>query len=247
MRILKSFLILIAFLQLGVAQAQDYKFIPKDQYLLSDEQVKTMQIMITPDVMLFNEQGKILPMEQMELMANPDYKPLFYANKDGKVKSIVFQKKSDHPVLIEKNPEAEFEDGEKALDFIVTDMNGNTIKLSEQKGKVVVINFWFTKCAPCVNEMPELNKLAEDFKDKDVLFLAITFNKKDIIKQFLDETAFNYTIAPNANDVITMYGVQSYPTSIVINKEGEIALKEIGYRLNIKDVLTDSINALLQL
>jgi len=126
-------------------------------------------------------------------------------------------------------------------------MNGNTIKLSEQKGKVVVINFWFTKCAPCVNEMPELNKLAEDFKDKDVLFLAITFNKKDIIKQFLDETAFNYTIAPNANDVITMYGVQSYPTSIVINKEGEIALKEIGYRLNIKDVLTDSINALLQL
>jgi len=42
MRILKSFLILIAFLQLGVAQAQDYKFIPKDQYLLSDEQVKTI-------------------------------------------------------------------------------------------------------------------------------------------------------------------------------------------------------------
>jgi len=121
MRFIKSILFICVLLFATTSLAQDYKFIPADQHLLSDEHVKTMQIMITPDIMLFNEQGKILPMSNMELMANPDYKPLFYADKNGKIKSLVFQKKSDHPVLIEKNPEAEFTKGEKALDFIVTD------------------------------------------------------------------------------------------------------------------------------
>lgn len=243
---LKSILLLCALLFSTISFTQDYKFIPASQHLLTDAQVKTMQIVITPNIMLFNEQGKILPMSKMELMANPDYKPLFYADENGKIKSLIFQKKSNHPVLVEKNPEAEFTQGEKAFDFIVTDLKGNTIKLSEQKGKVVVLNFWFTKCGPCVLEMPTLNALVEEYKDKDVVFLAITFNKKGVVENFLDETNFNYTIAANANDVITMYGVQSYPTSIIINKKGEIVLKEIGYRTNIKAVLSSAIKPLLK-
>ncbi|AUC83249.1 TlpA disulfide reductase family protein [Lacinutrix sp. Bg11-31] len=246
MRYIKSTLFLCALLFYTISFAQDYKFIPESQHLLSGEQVKTMQIMITPDIMLFNEQGKILPMSKMELMANPDYKPLFYADENGKIKSLVFQKKSNHPVLIKKNPEAEYTKGEKALDFIVTDMDGKTIKLSDLKGKVVVLNFWFTKCGPCVVEMPKLNELVKEYKGKDVVFLAITFNKKGIVENFLFDTAFDYTIAANANDVITMYGVHSYPTSIVINKKGEIVLKEIGYRTNIKSVLSKAIKTQLK-
>lgn len=246
MRYIKSILLVFVLLFSTISFAQDYKFIPTTQHLLSDEQVKTMQIMITPDIMLFNEQGKILPISKMELMANPEYKPLFYADENGKLKSLVFKKKSNHPVLVEKNPEAEFTKGEKALDFIVTDLRGKTIKLSELKGKVVVLNFWFTKCGPCVQEMPTLNALVKEYKNKDVVFLAITFNKKGVVENFLEETDFNYTIAANANDVISMYGVQSYPTSIVINKKGEIALKEIGYRTNIKTVLSKAIKSLLK-
>ncbi len=243
---LKSILLFCVLLFSTICFAQDYKFIPANQHLLSDEQVKTMQIIITPDIILFNEQGRILPMSQMELMANPDYKPLFYADENGKLKSLIFQKKSNHPVLVKKNPEAEYTEGEKALDFIVTDLDGKTIKLSELKGKVVVLNFWFTKCGPCVVEMPKLNELVKEYKDEDVVFLAITFNKKGVVENFLYETEFDYTIAANANDVITMYGVQSYPTSIVINKKGEIILKEIGYRTNIKTVLSNVIKAQLQ-
>ncbi|WP_299885031.1 peroxiredoxin [uncultured Lacinutrix sp.] len=245
MRYIKSILFLCALLFSTISFSQDYKFIPKNQHLLSDEQIKTMQIMITPDVLLFNEQGKILPMSQMELMTNPDYKPLFYADANAKIKSVVFQKKSNHPVLIEKNPEAHFDPGEKALDFLVTDMNGNNIKLSRLKGKVVVLNFWFTKCPPCIQEMPSLNKLIEEFKGKNVEFIAITFNKKEIVKQFLETQPFKYTIAPNANGVVNSYGVNSFPTSIVINQKGEIVLKELGYRTNIKSVLSTSIKSLL--
>lgn len=212
---------------------------------MTDEEVKTMEMVITPDVLLFNEKGKILPMSQIELMTNSDYKPLFYVDKDKKLKSIVFKRLKENDNTVIKNPESEFTKGEKALDFIATDLDGNTFKLSDLKGQVVVLNFWFTKCGPCVQEMPELNKLTENFKDKKVKFLAITFNQKDIIEQFLEEKDFKFTIVPNANDVVSLYGVNSFPTSIVIDKEGKISAKEVGYRTNIESVLTKAINAAL--
>ena len=245
MRRTKTLILLLTVLQIAICNAQDYKFIPKEQHLLSNEELKSMQIRVTPDVLLFSEQGKLLPKSQMELMANPSYAPLFYANAQGKLKSIVFKKADEISTLVEKNPEADFEIGEKALDFIVSDMHGNTTKLSDLKGKVVVLNFWFTTCGPCIMEIPSLNTIVETFKNKPVEFIAITFDKKQDIEEFLEIHKFDYTIAPNANDVITMYGVQSYPTSIVINQNREIVLKEIGYRTNIDAVLTQSIKSLL--
>ncbi|WP_055443835.1 peroxiredoxin family protein [Lacinutrix himadriensis] len=225
--------------------ANKYPFIPSNQYALTDTQIASTPINITPDVLLFNEKGKLLPMSSLSLMTNTDYKPIFYANDKGIVKSLIFIKKSNQSVLIKQNPEAVFSPGERALDFIAKDIHGKTYKLSELKGKVVVLNFWFTKCGPCITEMPQLNTLASNFKDKDVVFLALTFNKKAVVNQFLESTPFQYTILADANHVIKMYGVNSYPTSIVINKKGEIVLKEIGYRTNIKEVLATSINASL--
>jgi len=245
MKISKSLITIFIMLFGLIVIAQEYKFIPLNQRLVSDEQLKSMEIMITPNIMLFNEQGKILPFSQIDLLANPEYRPLFYVDSSEKLQSVIFLKRSDNSILIEKNPEAEFTKGERALDFIVTTLDGQHIKLSELRGKVVVLNFWFIKCGPCKLEMPDLNNLVNEFKDESVVFLAITFNKKEIIQQFLESNPFSYTIAPNANDVITMYGVQSYPTSIVINKEGEIVLKELGYRTNIKEVLTNSIKTVL--
>src|SRR6185312_613814 len=55
--------------------------------------------------------------------------------------------------------------GSEAPDFTVADLNGKMYKLSDLKGKTVVLNFWFTTCAPCVTEMPELNRLIEKYKN----------------------------------------------------------------------------------
>ncbi len=245
MKFLKSFGFVILMLCITAIYAQDYKFIPKDQQLLTDAEVKTMELMITPDVLLFNEKGKLLPMSQVQLMTNSDYKPLFYVDKDKKLKSIIFKRLKAKDNTIVKNPEANFTKGQKAYNFIATDLDGNTFKLSDLKGQVVILNFWFTKCGPCIQEMPELNKLADNFKNKKVKFLAITFNQPELVKQFLETKDFRFTIVPDANDVVTIYGVNSFPTSIVINKKGEIVAKEVGYRTNIKSVLTKAINAAL--
>ena len=246
MQITLRLLLIICFLQCSLSIAQNkYPFIPVNQYQLTEAQIESTQINITPEVLLFNEQGKLLSMSSMSLMTNPDYKPVFFANSNGKVKSLIFVKKSNQPILIEQKAEARYTPGEPALDFIATDLNGKTYKLSDLKGKVVVLNFWFTKCGPCIAEMPQLNTLVSNFKDKDVVFLALTFNEKGVVNQFLESNPFKYTILANANDVIKMYGVNSYPTSIIINKKGEIVLKELGYRTNIKEVLATSINASL--
>lgn len=231
--------------QIGIAQKK-YGFVPNEYIQLSEEQVSSGQIMIGPDVLLFSSNGKLLSPSQMSLMANPEYRPLFFADNKNKIKVVVFERKSDNPILIEKNPEAHFDKGELAKDFIVTDLNGNNIKLSELRGKVIVLNFWFIKCKPCIVEMPHLNELQSQFNFDDVVFLALTFDKKELVEQFLEEQAFSYNIASNAMDAIRINGVNSFPTNMIINQKGEIVLKEIGFRTDIKDVLKASIDSLLQ-
>lgn len=230
--------------QFGFAQTI-YDFVPSEFIQLSDEEASKMNIMITPTIMLFNDKGDQLGMDKLSLMANAEFRPVFYSDTNGKIKAIVFENKIDHPTLIEHNAEADFKDGEYALDFLTKDMNGNSIKLSELRGKVVVLNFWFIKCAPCVMEMPELNELEAMYDSKDVVFIGITFDKKELVEQFLKTKKFDYKIAPDANDTISIYGTQSFPTNMVINQQGQIVLKEIGYRTNMKEVLVSAINKLL--
>ena len=239
--------LLLFFIQVQFTEAQTkYGFIPKEYVKLTDEQVNSGQIMITPDVLIFSSRGQLLSQSEMSLMANPDYRPLFFANSDGNIKALVFERKSDNPVLIEKNPEANFHKGEFAKDFIVKDLKGNNIKLSELRGKVVVLKFWFLKCKPCIEEIPHLNKLKKEYQTNNVEFLAITFDKKEMVEQFLLNIPFNYKIASNAMDAIRIHGINSFPTNMVINQKGEIVLKEIGYRTNITEVLKASIDALLK-
>ncbi len=232
-------------LQVQMGLAQSYDFVPSDLIQIPKEQLNTMTINIRPDIMLFNNKGERLPLDQMSLMANPEFRPIFYADTLGKIKAVVFENKIDHPILIEHNSEADFTDGEFALDFLTQDMDGRPIKLSDLHGKVVVLNFWFIKCPPCVMEMPDLNEVVSNYDPEDVVFVGITFDSQELVEQFLESKTFNYTITPDAYDAISIYGVQSFPTNMVIDKQGQIVLKEIGYRTNMKDVLMSAINKLL--
>lgn len=94
-------------------------------------------------------------------------------------------------------------------------------------------------------EMPDLNEVVSKYDQEKVVFIGITFDKHELVQQFLDSQDFDYIIAPDAYDAISMYGVQSFPTNMVIDQQGQIVLKEIGYRTNMKDVLTSAINKLL--
>ena len=247
--LIRFLLIIFIFLSFQSSRAQNYSFIPDHYRMLSAEEMSKAQIVIKPGINLYNAKGEKLPMSKLSLMTNSDYYPRFFVDVNTDIKAIVFENKGDNPIVIERTTleKTAFTKGERALDFIAQDADGNSIKLSELRGNVVVLNFWFIKCGPCVAEMPALNAIKEQYKNENVKFLAITFDKQEMVDQFLEKKDFNYNMIPDASHVIQMYGVQSFPTNIVIDKKGYVTLKETGFRTNIKEALTESIEKSLRL
>lgn len=116
--------------------------------------------------------------------------------------------------------------GCKAPDFAARDIQGEMITSSDLRGKVVVMNFWYGSCAPCVAEMPALNKLVAEFKNQDVVFLA--FSRDDIRStvKFLHNRKFDYQIFAGADFMTDKYCVLAgWPMNLVIDRQGIV--KEI--------------------
>jgi len=113
--------------------------------------------------------------------------------------------------------------------FSVTSLEGKQYDLASLRGKTVVLNFWFLGCPPCVAEVPELNKLVAEFKDKNVIFLALALDDEKALRSFLKEKEFKYQVVPNASDIIMgKYEVGIFPTHIILDAEGNIASELIG-------------------
>ena len=96
--------------------------------------------------------------------------------------------------------------------------------LSALKGKVVVLEFWATWCAPCVAEIPHLNQLSEEFRDKQVQFISITDEGEDVIAPFLKRQEMKSWIGLDTDrSAFEAYGVRGIPRTFLINQEGIIA------------------------
>jgi peroxiredoxin len=128
-----------------------------------------------------------------------------------------------------------------APDFTLNDLSGKQWKLSALKGKIVVLNFWFTTCGGCIDEMPELNELKKSYSKSDIVFLALALDNSQAITSFLKKHSFAYTQLPKAGVISKAYQVSLYPTSIVIDREGVIRLQHIGSE-NTAKVLRAAIN-----
>lgn len=118
--------------------------------------------------------------------------------------------------------------------------------LKELTGKVVVLNFWFINCQPCRMEIPHLNKMTESYKERDdVIFLAVALDEAYDLKQFLKETPFNYGIVDGGRYIASQYGITSYPTHVVLDKEGKVSFHTSGYGMSTVPWLKKSIDAAL--
>ena len=137
--------------------------------------------------------------------------------------------------------------GIQASDFSSADLDGNLIELQALKGKVVVLNFWFTQCAPCKIEIPDLNRLKANYKDKEVEFLAISFDQADIITNFLKKTPFDFKIIPDARKIIKEYDIFVYPTTMIIDQYGNILDTKMGGSKKIMEELKTVIDQALKI
>ena len=129
-----------------------------------------------------------------------------------------------------------------AEQFTVTSIKGKTFDLAELKGKVVVLTFWGTYCPICISEMPELNKIVADYKDKDVVFLAVSAESEENVKKFLKKKPFDFNQISNGFELMAKFAdkhpsgnfTMPTPTHIIINQNGAIELKFSGRDRNNK-------------
>jgi thiol-disulfide isomerase/thioredoxin len=138
----------------------------------------------------------------------------------------------------------------EAPDFTLKDLNGNTVSLADLRGKVVILDFWATWCAPCRKSMPLLDKFYTENKSENVVVYSVNVwergGKTDKVKPFITERGFHFPILFGTNDLADAYGVQGIPTLVMIDPQGKIAYRHIGYNPTLPEVLTWQVNELLK-
>ncbi|WP_369900403.1 thiol-disulfide oxidoreductase ResA [Bacillus manliponensis] len=120
--------------------------------------------------------------------------------------------------------------GEEAPNFAVTDLNGNEIELKDLRGKGVFLNFWGTWCKPCEKEMPYMNELYPEYKEKGVEILALDADETELaVKNFVARYDLQFPVAiDKGQEILKTYNVTPLPTSFLIDKDGKIVKKITG-------------------
>ena len=114
------------------------------------------------------------------------------------------------------------------IDFELTDINGTTWKSDDLKGNIVVFNFWFSACPPCKKEIPELNKLVEEYEDRGIVFIGVSLDGADEVEGFTYMHPFKYNLIANGEGFIDENHVSSFPTQFIVDKNGLLIERIIG-------------------
>jgi thiol-disulfide isomerase/thioredoxin len=199
---------------------------------------------------------KLRPEEAEEKFKSGVYKVEAFVN-DNDVFKLAYLTKFTQEELQEmmetyQNQSASFDaalKGKPLPDFVFKDILGNTYTPEDIKGKVVVINLWFISCAPCIEEMPELNKLVKEYENNDaVLFLALALDEKGPrLNTFLETHVFNYNIVPDSQDyIIKKLQTNSFPTHMVLDKNSNVVFTLSGFTPGVGELIKSSINSFLE-
>ena len=135
-----------------------------------------------------------------------------------------------------------------APEFTLKDLNDNTVSLASLRGKVVILDFWATWCGPCRKSMPLLDKFYTDTKPENVVVYGVNVwergGKTDKVKPFITERGFHFPVLFGTNDLANAYGVQGIPTLVMIDPQGKIAYRHVGYNPTLPEVLAWQVNEL---
>ncbi len=120
--------------------------------------------------------------------------------------------------------------GQTAPGFMTTSLDGSPLRLSDMAGQVVVVNFWSTWCQPCEDELPALQSVWEDYRDRGVLFVGLASNDQEpAVRAMTERLGVTYPVAMDNNEAIaSTYGITGVPETFVLDREGRVAKVHIG-------------------
>lgn len=124
-------------------------------------------------------------------------------------------------------------DKKGAPNFCLEDLNGKKVYLKNFKGKVVFVNFWATWCGPCKEEMPSMESLYKQFKEREFVVLAVSVDYAGAkpVKEFMEKHQYTFPVLldPKLN-VLDLYEAKEIPVTFIIDKKGRMVGKAIGPR-----------------
>ncbi len=121
----------------------------------------------------------------------------------------------------------------EAPDFTLSGLEGRPAQLREFRGKLVLLNFWATWCAPCLHEMPSMERLYQTFKQTDFALLAVSMDRQgeEMARPFVDRLKLTFPVLlDRTSEVGNRYGVRGLPTTYLIDSDGRIIGAVIGAR-----------------
>lgn len=136
--------------------------------------------------------------------------------------------------------------------FSLPDMNGRKVDLASFKGKVIVLEFWATWCAPCREEIPVVNQIYKAYREKGLVVIGISLDRKppQEVKKFLDEMQVEYLNVMGNEETLERYSqvanlgpIRGIPATFVIDRHGKICQRYMG--LTGKRILEEAIKAVL--
>ena len=253
MKKLSNYLLILALLigSFAVHAQEDLSFLPPGLHKLTLEEFQKTPLVISK-LPHYLEGKELNKSELLSYHTNTSYRAELYGDKNGKAKAVVFrkataaEKEARESMMPKSNMNATDWQGKEPPRFVVNTLADKEVDLATLKGKIVVVNFWFVGCKPCIQEMPELNELTEAFKGKEVEFLAFALDSEDRLERFLEEKEFLYEVVPDARATAREYKISGYPSHMIIDQEGTVAFFQRGYRVGTGKILEREISKLLE-
>lgn len=119
----------------------------------------------------------------------------------------------------------------QAPDFALPSVGGDTVRLSDFRGKVVIVDFWATWCQPCRMEIPDFIAMYDEYKDKGLVIVGVALDVPDRVRAFAQSNGMNYPVVFGNQEVANQWGgIQGIPTTFIVDQEGNIVDRAVGYR-----------------
>ncbi len=119
--------------------------------------------------------------------------------------------------------------GQVDYNWTIQTPDGKKVTLSEFKNKVLFINLWASWCNPCVVEMPGIQRLYDSLKNEEVAFLLISDEDESTVRHFIKNKKFNFPVYLRTGDVPNVFITRGIPATFIVDKEGAIVFKHIGF------------------